>query len=119
VEFVSQTEVTVTTLDLLAEAQNWRRIDLIKMDIEGSELNALRGAEALLARDRPVLLLEAEEESLSLRGASLTELLDWMAARNYEAMDFSDADGSPVPLGRRQPKALNLVFLPKGTPTGR
>ncbi|MDE2604097.1 MAG: FkbM family methyltransferase, partial [Bradyrhizobium sp.] len=119
VSFVSQTEVTVTTLDLLAEARNWPRIDLIKMDIEGSELNALRGAQALLARDRPVLLLEAEEESLSLRGSSLTELLDWLAARNYEAMDFSDADGSPVPLGARQPRALNLVFLPKGRPTGR
>ena len=118
VKFVSQTEVPVTTLDLLAEARNWPRIDLIKMDIEGSELDALRGAEALLARDRPVLLLEAEDESLSLRGSSLTGLLDWLALHNYEAMEFSDADGSPVPLGTRQPKSVNLVFRPKGTPAG-
>lgn len=119
VNFVSQVEVPVTTLDLLAEARTWPRIDLIKMDIEGSELNALRGARALLERDRPVLLLEADDESLSLRGASLTELLDWLAARDYEAMDFSDADGSPVSLGAREPKSVNLVFRPRSAPIGR
>jgi FkbM family methyltransferase len=117
VKLVSQCEVTVTTLDLLAETRNWPRIDLIKMDIEGSELNALRGAEALLARDRPVLLLEAEDESLALRGTSLAEFLAWLAARDYEAMNFSDIDGSPVPLGTRKPKTANLVFLPKRAST--
>jgi len=113
VRVVDEVDVELTTLDTLAEARHWPRIDLIKMDIEGSELNALRGAERLLARDRPVLLLEAEQESLSLRGASLAALLSWLAARKYRAMDFSDTDGSPTLLGTKTPRTINLVFHPE------
>jgi len=35
--------------------QNKTRIDFIKMDIEGAEPNALRGAEETIRRDRPAL----------------------------------------------------------------
>jgi FkbM family methyltransferase len=113
VSVVDQVEVEVSTLDTLSDARNWPRIDLIKMDIEGSELRALRGADRLLARDRPVLLLEAEQESLSLRGASFSELLSWLAARKYRAMDFSSTDGRPTPLDTREPSSINLVFMPE------
>jgi FkbM family methyltransferase len=113
VSVVDLLEVEVSTLDTLSNARNWPRIDLIKMDIEGSELRALRGADRLLARDRPMLLLEAEQESLSLRGASFSELLSWLAARNYRAMDFSSTDGRPTPLDTREPSSINLVFMPE------
>jgi FkbM family methyltransferase len=106
-------QVEVSTLDTLSDARNWPRIDLIKMDIEGSELRALRGADRLLARDRPMLLLEAEQESLSLRGASFSELLSWLATRKYRAMDFSSTDGRPTPLDTREPSSINLVFMPE------
>lgn len=113
VSVVDQVEVEVSTLDTLSDARNWPRIDLIKMDIEGSELRALRGADRLLARDRPMLLLEAEQESLSLRGASFSELLSWLAARKYRAMDFSKTDGRPTLLDTREPSSINLVFMPE------
>ena len=113
VSVVDQVEVEVSTLDTLSDARKWPRIDLIKMDIEGSELRALRGADRLLARDRPILLLEAEQESLSLRGASFSELLSWLAARKYRAMDFSSTDGRPSPLDAREPSSINLVFMPE------
>lgn len=41
-------------LDLLAQ----RRVAMIKIDVEGHELAVLRGAAALLARDRPVVVFE-------------------------------------------------------------
>lgn len=113
VSVVDQVEVEVSTLDTLSDARNWPRIDLIKMDIEGSELRALRGADRLLARDRPMLLLEAEQESLSLRGASFSELLSWLAARKYRAMDFSKTDGRPTLLDTTEPSSINLVFMPE------
>jgi FkbM family methyltransferase len=44
--------VALTTLDEFTAEHGVERIDLLKMDIEGHELSALRGAERLLAEDR-------------------------------------------------------------------
>jgi FkbM family methyltransferase len=51
--------VRVTTLDAWATREAPGRVDLIKMDIEGAELEALEGARALLVRDRPDVLVQA------------------------------------------------------------
>ena len=45
------TGIRVTTLDSL----NLEKVTFIKMDIEGAELNALKGAEKILLRDKPKL----------------------------------------------------------------
>jgi len=47
-------EVEVVPLDEFA----FPRIDLIKIDTEGNELNVLKGAEKLIARDHPELIVE-------------------------------------------------------------
>lgn len=49
--------IPVTTLDALAEAQKLPRVDFIKMDIEGAERYALRGAAQILQRWRPRLAI--------------------------------------------------------------
>lgn len=59
------TEIRSVTLDSLALP----RIDLIKIDIEGMELEALEGASASLARCRPILLVESvKTDKAKLRG---------------------------------------------------
>jgi FkbM family methyltransferase len=49
--------VAVVTLDAWAETHGITAVDFIKMDIEGSEPAALRGAEHLLKRARPKLAI--------------------------------------------------------------
>jgi FkbM family methyltransferase len=51
--------IEVTTLDALAEALKLERVDFIKMDIEGAERRALRGARQLLRRHGPRLAISA------------------------------------------------------------
>lgn len=51
-------DVEVVTLDAFADARGIERVDLIKLDIQGSELQALRGAEQLLRTSRPDVLCE-------------------------------------------------------------
>jgi FkbM family methyltransferase len=51
--------VLVSTLDDWARRRAIIGIDLIKMDIEGAELEAIEGAKATLLRDRPELLIQA------------------------------------------------------------
>lgn len=52
---LSPETVVATSIDEYADQSGLRRIDFIKMDIEGAELNALRGAERTLRRFRPQL----------------------------------------------------------------
>jgi FkbM family methyltransferase len=48
-------QVSTLTIDDLAAREKLSRVDFIKMDIEGAELDALRGAEQTIRRHRPKL----------------------------------------------------------------
>ncbi len=49
--------VPTTTIDEVVSSNDLRGVDFIKMDIEGSELSALQGAETTLRRWRPKLAI--------------------------------------------------------------
>ena len=50
-------QVITETLDDFIHANSIERVNFIKMDIEGAELNALTGAERTIRRDRPQLAI--------------------------------------------------------------
>lgn len=50
--------LTATTIDAIAGAENWSRLDVVKLDIEGNDCNALLGARDTLTRFRPVVAFE-------------------------------------------------------------
>jgi FkbM family methyltransferase len=52
-------QVATTTLDRWCDRERPERIDLIKMDIEGAEIEAIRGARQTLSRFKPELLVMA------------------------------------------------------------
>ena len=57
-------DVTLRPIDDLLEEQEIKSIDLIKMDIEGSEYRALCGASRTLTKYRPTLLIELNDAAL-------------------------------------------------------
>jgi FkbM family methyltransferase len=61
-------DVRAITLD----AFNFPRLDLIKIDVEGMELDALAGATKCIATHRPILLIEA----IKVDGAKLRAVLE-------------------------------------------
>lgn len=72
------------------------RLDFLKLDIEGFETRALRGARETIARLRPVMLIEVNEGALIRAGSSREELLktirgyDYWAAITEKGLSFSD-----------------------------
>lgn len=54
-----QHSVSVDTIDHLVKKYNFQNIKLIKMDIEGSELEALKGAKKTIAQRQPILIISA------------------------------------------------------------
>jgi FkbM family methyltransferase len=69
-------------LDELHAAQGGGRVDVIKIDIEGMELAALRTAQELLAQ-RPVLYLEISNQHLDRQGATLAEVEALLRGHRY------------------------------------
>ena len=63
------------TLDEVMEAHpQLAAVNIVKMDVEGAEHDALTGAEDLISRARPAILLEVSDEQLARRGATLDVL---------------------------------------------
>ena len=60
-----------------------------KMDVEGAEFPALKGAErSLRAANPPVLLLELTNRTLVRSGSSVNELRSWLKERGYELWTY-------------------------------
>lgn len=67
----------VVPLDLVAADQRLTNVDFIKIDVEGYELEVLRGAKATLNRFKPVVFLEANNYCLNIfRRISLVDFTE-------------------------------------------
>lgn len=63
-------QIIVRTVDEIAATENVRKFALIKIDIEGSEFNALQGAANTLNSQRPPLMIELNQEALASFGSN-------------------------------------------------
>ena len=73
----------VQTLDGFVRDERIDRIDFIKMDVEGGELDVLRGGDRALAILRPTILFEACELNTTAYGYRVFEILNYLEQRNY------------------------------------
>lgn len=106
-------------------------VGFIKMDIQGSELKALKGAAKTIARDRPLMFIEIEEQHLQSLGTSSKDLIEHLLGLDYilfrimtdypcdhicvareNAAAFSAALGKdyPYPLQRIEGRRVKLLF---------
>lgn len=106
-------QVAGTTLDLaLADLT---RCDAIKLDIEGGELNALRGASNTIERFRPTLVLEIFAEALAGFGYSPSDITSWLRAHDYILYEIENTTGSLFPAAKTLAPDVsrNFVALPR------
>lgn len=89
--------IEVTTIDALAAGMKLTRVDFVKMDIEGAERNALRGARDVIRRFKPRLAIS----SYHLNGdpGAIASLI-WEYRPDYlvDSKDFVEGpEGTTVP----------------------
>jgi len=87
-------QVDVTTLDdALAERY---RIDVIKIDVEGSEIEVLRGGRAVLSKHRPIVYFELLPSVSVERGIGLEAFMKFFEEFHYGLrwVNHSESDSS-------------------------
>jgi FkbM family methyltransferase len=105
--------VAVKRLDDVVRELGIARVDVIKLDIEGAEWIALRGALDTLERCRPTLILEVGRETCRAAGYEQEAFVEWLTNLNYRLEEILDG-GKTVPV---TPTSLGAgidgrVFLP-------
>ncbi|MDR2106994.1 MAG: FkbM family methyltransferase [Holosporaceae bacterium] len=90
VEKAGSEEVDTVTVDRLAEKERINRLDVLKLDIEGSELKALLGAKDTIEKYRPALILGVKRDALKSCNADRPELQNVIKEMRYFAYKISE-----------------------------
>jgi FkbM family methyltransferase len=106
--------ISLVTLDDFCEQAEIKQLDLIKMDIEGAELPALKGGIETLRRFMPYIIIEVQQETTSQAGYNAADILALLEPLGYR-FDIIGRKGQLYPvvatsLGRFQ----NILCSPLG-----
>ncbi len=119
---VTSTDISVTTLDAALETLGAPRVDLIKIDIEGWEAKALRGAARTLRASHPTIMFEYGPERIRAAGDDPLLMLKELQAEGYALFVIDEESSALSPI---EPEALigrpphsdayvNILALPSG-----
>ncbi|MGD9590864.1 MAG: FkbM family methyltransferase [Mycolicibacterium sp.] len=96
-------------------------VGFVKIDVEGAELEVLRGACNLLSVGRPIVYLEAEPPWLERLGHTVEDVFDAMAAHGYRPHLSSEAGPTTTDVASYLAQYVdrreynNVLFLPAKT----
>jgi FkbM family methyltransferase len=97
--------VPVSTLDMEWREMGFPSVSVIKVDVEGAELQVLEGAKQCIQQQRPNILLEWSKTNLSAYGYSAETLLSFARGLGYQV--FATPHLSPI----TNPTILGLYMM--------
>lgn len=86
---------TTQTLDTIIEKNNYPLPDFIKLDVQGHELEVLKGADKCISNCE-VCLLEVSFLDLSSGGPLAVDVFNFMDKKNFQAYDISQLMRRPL-----------------------
>jgi FkbM family methyltransferase len=107
--------IAATTIDSEWRALGSPTVSVIKLDIEGAELDALRGAGDTIAACRPVCVLEWYEANFKYYGNDPTDLLSFAAECGYEVLALPTLSpiASPFTLAIHMSRSSAFLLMPR------
>ena len=104
--------VRIATLDGCLESLGINRVDFIKMDVEGGEIEVLKGAERLLARrPRPVIMCEVQDIRTTPWGYPARLIVDFLEQKGFRWFSLS-VESKLDPMGAEESFDGNYVAVP-------
>ena len=107
----STVRVRALTIDRFRDQHPRGRVRLIKCDVEGAELLALRGAAATIDRWQPLVFCELYDEYCARYGYSVRDVFAFFGSRGYRAQQFVQGAYRDVDAGS-YPGSGDVLFLP-------
>ena len=83
------------SLDSILSERADRKVQLVKLDVDGFECDVLRGATAMLREVRPIFVMELAPYVLEERGSSLDQLLSYFVPNGY--VFYDEQTRKPLP----------------------
>lgn len=117
VKLVGQEEVSLVPLDDLIQNKKLDPPGLMKIDIEGGELYALKGARETIKKYRPALVIEYTESIFKDAGYSRSDVLAELMRNNYVIFGIPAnlEDFNVYPLAQfDEIDIANIIALPEG-----
>jgi transketolase len=85
-----EVDVEMSTLDEVSDQLGIERVDLVKCDVEGAELFALRGGLRTLERTRPVLMLEMLRKWAKVYDYHPNDIIRLLAPLGYQCYSLGE-----------------------------
>lgn len=83
-------KVKVTTLDFYVKQNALKKLDLIKVDVEGFEMKVLQGAQEVLQKFKPLLFIEVNDNNLKEQSDSAQSLIEFLFKMGYTKIEHSE-----------------------------
>ena len=93
---------------LTLDSYNFTDVDIIKIDVEGYELQVLEGAVNTIAQNRPIVQIECVEIQPRAFGKTIDDLMDYFTSKNYV---ITLADGTILPKKFQYAKKMMDRFM--------
>ena len=89
---VMEREIQCIDLDSFIPMQHIKKVHFMKLDTEGSELYILRGAQKIIMRDHPIILMEYCETNMKQCGVLRQDIDSFLRSMGYEWKLVSNED---------------------------
>ncbi|HUO34602.1 MAG TPA: FkbM family methyltransferase [Candidatus Acidoferrum sp.] len=113
-DLVRPLTVSVVSLDDYLRKASLDRVDVVKLDVEGGELDALRGASSLLERHRPMFICEVLDIATEPWGYKAREIVSAFLSHDFEWFDLRP--GGRLSAHKNQelyPEVRNYLAVPR------
>ena len=101
--------ISLLTWDAYARVHGIEHLDVLKIDVEGSELPALQGAAKSIAKSFPAVIVEVQAETARQAGYEPSEILNFLDGMGYCFYTIG-RKGSLAPLEAKALKAFQNVL---------
>jgi FkbM family methyltransferase len=110
---IAETSVETVRLDDYVSGFPLKRVDIVKLDVEGGELEVLQGASNILTTFRPVFICEVLDAATHAWGYEAREIVLKFQSFGYSWFEFR-SDGSIVPheIKDHYPDVRNYLAVP-------